>query len=78
MSNKVVFVCCFRCFVFSPDVPIRLDYAGKRVDMEQVRGAHSTYSTQISIWIGVSFLFARVSNRVLADIRKQGVQIEVS
>ena len=27
----------FRSFVFSPDVPIRLDYHGKRVDMEQVR-----------------------------------------
>ena len=25
-----------RSFIFSPDVPIRLDYHGKRVDMEQV------------------------------------------
>ena len=27
----------FRSFIFSPEVPIRLDYQGKRVDMEQVR-----------------------------------------
>ena len=33
----MVLFSCFRCFVFSPDVPIRLDYHGKRVDMEQVR-----------------------------------------
>lgn len=26
----------FRSFIFSPEVPIRLDYQGKRVDMEQV------------------------------------------
>ena len=28
----------FRSFIFSPEVPIRLDYQGKRVDMEQVKG----------------------------------------
>ena len=27
----------FRSFIFSPEVPIRLDYQGKRVDMEQVK-----------------------------------------
>ena len=27
----------FRSFVFSPEVPIRLDYQGKHVDMDQVR-----------------------------------------
>lgn len=26
---------CFRNFVFTPDVPVRLDYAGKHIDVER-------------------------------------------
>ena len=33
--TKLVFYLCFRSFVFSPDVPIRLDYHGK-FDREHV------------------------------------------
>lgn len=33
MLNFFIFVCYNRNIVFSPDVPIKLDYQGKRVDM---------------------------------------------
>ena len=32
-TNKINDFYAFRCFIFSPEVPVKLDYHGKRVDM---------------------------------------------
>lgn len=36
LSNSPQAPTFFRSFIFSPEVPIRLDYQGKHVDMDQV------------------------------------------
>lgn len=74
----------FRSFIFSPDVPIKLDYHGKRVDMDQgalagiLMGLGQLNNSELKLkrlsyrhgLLGVDKLLTYILNEWLTDIRR--------
>ena len=73
---SALFLFSLRSFLFSPDVPIKLDYHGKRLDMEQVNNHILIYMVTLNVLIACSLFHTFIFVNLKGEMSNKFVLIQ--